>query len=109
MQEQHRDSLNALALASLHNGVEVVKLQRMEHLPLRVYSLTHLKAQRARDERRLLHEAKVVQVRPVAAGNLQDVAKACRRHQRCLDPLAFGDRVDDSRAAVDKKVYIAPA
>ena len=70
-------------------------------------ALTHLEAKRPGNERGLLDEAKVVEVRPIAAGNLENVAKAGSGDQRSLDALAFCDRVDDGRAAMDKKADFA--
>jgi hypothetical protein len=46
----------------------------------------------------------VEEVRPVAARDLQRVAKTLGGDQPNLDTFAFGQRVDDDRRAVGKKV-----
>ena len=107
VQEQHRDCLNSLTPADVHHGIEVFENKWLEDASFGVHAFAHFKAQRTRNKRRLLDVAKIVQVGAVATRNLEDVAKASGRNQCSLDALAFRYRVNDGRAAVDKKAYIA--
>ena len=55
-----------------------------------------------------LTETEIVKVGPVAAADLQHVAKASGGNERRLDALAFGDGVDHRGAAMDEKTDLAP-
>ena len=60
----------------------------------------HLGAQVARHEGARLHIGQVEEVRPVAAGDFEDVPEPGGGDERRPDALAFGQRIDDHRRAM---------
>ena len=109
VQQADGDGLDFITAAARDDGVEVFGPQWPEHLSVPVDALPHLKPPAPGDEWARLLEPHVIQVRAVAAADLQHVAKPGRGDQRGPDPFAFGDRIDDDGRAVDHVAHIREA
>ena len=104
VQKSDGDRCDALAHASGDDGVQIGKVERRDDVAPRIHALAHFQTQAARHERRGRGRVKVVEVRTVAAPDLEDIAESRGGHERRFHALAFGDGVDDGGAAVNQAV-----
>ena len=85
------------------NGRQTREVERRRFFATIVDTPGNLTAQTPRHEglRLLIHQ--VEEIRPVAAGDLEHVAKAFSRDEPRLHAFAFGERIDDDGRAVSEK------
>ena len=100
IQKEHGDGLDAARAQLVREPVKSRHVERYEHLTERIDALDGFEAQGARNERRVSLVMQVERVRPVGAGDLQNVAEALRRDERRLRAAALDEGVDDERRAV---------
>src|SRR5205823_12198451 len=70
-------------------------------------ALVDLKPKLARNQRWIAMKAQVEWLRAVAAPDLQQVAEALGRQQRCLRPRALQQRVDNERGSMLDEACLA--
>jgi hypothetical protein len=107
MQEADGDRLDALGLEVVEDRRQARQVERLQLLALVGDAAGQFAAQVARHEGLRLLVVEVEEVRPVAARDLQRVAKALGGDQADLDALALGQRVDDDGGAVGEKSTVA--
>ena len=105
MEELDRDRLDPFGPATIDDRIEIRGLKRFLDPALGINPLAHLETEPAWHEGGLFLVAKIVEIRPIAAGDLQHVPKSFGRDQRGLDALSLGDRIDDGRAAMHEVVH----
>ena len=106
VQEAHRDRLDALGFERRARLGDAALLQRLVHLAGGEQALLRLVGEPARHQRPVAVEEQVVGLRPVAAADDVDVARAARHHQAGLGALALDQRVDRDGRAVDQLVDV---
>jgi hypothetical protein len=107
VQELDSDSLDTLATALRDYRVEVLEMNRLEFLAPGVDPFADLEAIPAAHNRRFLFEAKIVEVGPIPARDLQHVAKTRGGDERRFGALPLGNYVDNGGAAVNEKPHLA--
>ena len=106
VQQADCDRLDALASKPLEDLRQAVQVERLALSPIVRQTPRHLAPQIARNEGIGLLVREIEMIRPVAARDLQRVAKAFARDQRGLDALALGQRIDDQRRAVREEADV---
>ena len=103
VEKNHGDRLDVFAAADRGGGVDVLLVKRGQHVAPCIEPLVDFQAEPPGDEGGRRARLKIVQIGTVAAGDLEHVAKALGGHQRGLDPLALGNRIDHRCSAVHEK------
>jgi hypothetical protein len=99
VQELDRDRLDVFRTATLGDGNDILFDKLRDDGAGRVDALANLEGQCARHERRRFAVTEIVEVGPIAAIYLQNVAKSRRRHQRGAGALPLQDRIDRHSAS----------
>ena len=105
MQEADGDGLDAEAVEMMRQPFERRHVEGDEHLARGVHPLVRLEGEVARHQRARAMEIEVEGVRPVAAAERVDVAKALRGDERGGGPAAFQHGVDRNGRAVQQFVH----
>ena len=103
VQELDGDRLDVFGATARDDRIQIGHVDRRDDPAPRIDPFADIEAQMARHERHRLAETEIVKVGPVAAADLQHVAKAGGGDERRLDALAFGDGVDHRGAAMDEE------
>ena len=106
-QEGDGDRAEALVARAASRGAERVGIERLELLARVVQPPADLDDVRARQQRPRLAEVDVVEPRPVAAGDVVDVAGTARGEQHHALPAALQERVEALGRAVDGEGDVA--
>src|SRR5258708_18917920 len=102
VQELDSDGLDTLAAALCDYRVEVLEMKRLEFLAPGIDSFADLEAIPAAHNWRFLFEAKIVEVGPITASDLQHVAKTRGGDERRFCALPLRNYVDNGGAAVNE-------
>ena len=102
VEEHHRDGLDTFIPKQVCRLTHIILVELFDHLPVRSHPLPYLDAQVPWDEWLGAMELEIVEVRPVSAADLEHIAKARSGDEPGFDALAFRDRVDHRRSAMDK-------
>ena len=105
MQERHRDGLHAFGLEIGKDRGQARQVERCHFLPQIVDPPGNLLAQVTRHKRFGLLVMQVEKVRPVAACDLQRIAKALGGDQADLYAFAFGNGIDHHGRAMRQKIH----
>ena len=100
VQEADRHRLDACGAEVIQDAGQGGKIQWLELVAAIVHAAGQLAAQMARHEGRRLHVIEVEEIGPVAARDLEHVAKATGGDEPGMCTLALGQRIDDHRGAV---------
>jgi hypothetical protein len=104
MQEADGDGLHAIPTEIVEDRGQPGEVERLHLDALIRDAAGQLAPQIARHERLRLLVVEVEEIRPVASGDFQRIAKTLRGDQPDLDALAFGQRVDDHGGAVRQEI-----
>ncbi len=106
VQEADCDGLDLLRCQRRDRGREARRVERHQHVAMRVDALAHRKAQPARHQRRRQVDVDVVLLEPILVADLDHVAEALGGEQRGPGALALDDGVGRERRAVHDQVHV---
>ena len=104
VQEADRDRLDALGVERAAGLRNAVAIERVVHLARAQQPLVDLAREMPRHQRPVAVEQQVIGLRPVAAADDVDVARAAGDDQPGLGALALDQRIDGDGRAVDQLV-----
>ncbi len=100
VEKRHRDGFRPGLADGVDQAIQVLHIERFDDGAFRVDPFPDLEAERSRHQRCVAAIAEVERNGAIAAGDLENVAKALRRHQ-CGDRTgALDERIDDVGGAV---------
>jgi len=100
VEEGHRDRLHARCLQGTSSGAHLVLIQRYVDLAGVAQALGHFQAQVARHQGERLVGLDVVEIGPLLAADLEQVAEPIGRHEPRLHAAMLDQRVGRDRGAV---------
>ncbi|MOA04368.1 hypothetical protein D3C78_1239170 [compost metagenome] len=106
MQQADRDRFNALPAQGVEYGWKGFKVQRGYYFTAIIQAFTDFQTQMTRHERRRLAVVGIENIRCIAPGNLQHIAKSTGGQQGGFDTLAFGQGVDHHGRAMGEKLDV---